>query len=176
MINPIHSLGPRRVVTIVLALGLAGIVAVPAISAAYAPATAATQAPATAATSGTAGQVDLTALDASTVKLGGNLLKRVVRGDLVVRAKGGTFVTVHYERGKISAANATSITIACPDGTSASFALTATTRVRSAGHLAKIGDLAVGRNALVFGTGVAGSYTAVLVRQPAPKAATNPAQ
>ena len=165
MINPLRELGARRIVTAVLALGLVGIVAVPAI---YATSAAPSAAPA-AASAGTAGQVDEAPLNAAAVRLGGALLKRVVRGDLVVQAKGGTYVDIHYERGRISAVSATSITIVGPDGKGATFALTGTTRVRSDGQPAKASDLTVGRNALVFGTGSAGSYSAVLVRQPAVK-------
>lgn len=167
MIKPVRQFGAGRIAIAVLAVGLLGIAAVPAIDAASA-------APAAAGTTvagGAAGQVDEAPLNAAAVRLGGGLLNRVVRGDLVVRAKGGTYVDVHYERGRISAVSATSITITGPDGKGATFALTAATRVRSSGQAAKASDLAVGRNALVFGTGSAGSYSAVLVRQPAIKPA-----
>lgn len=171
MINPLRQLGARRILTAVLAIGLVGIVAVPAIYAASAAPSAASTAAAPAASGGADGQVDEVPLNAAAVRLGGALLNRVVRGDLVVRAKGGTYVDIHYERGRISAVSATSITIVGPDGKGATFALTAATRVRSDGQVAKASDLAVGRNALVFGTGSAGNYTAVLVRQPAVKPA-----
>ena len=43
-------------------------------------------------------------------------------------------------------------------------AVTATTKVRSKGQAETIADLSVGQNAMVFGTGSAGSYNAVLIR------------
>ena len=167
MISKLRQFGARRVVTAVLAIGLAGGVAVPAIYAASnagAPAVAATNS--SAADPGSAGQVDEAALNPVAVKLGAGLLNRVVRGDLTVRAKGGTYIDVHYEHGQISAVSATSITITGPDGKGATFALSATTKVRSKGQLEAISDLKVGQNAVVFGTGGAGSYNAVLIRIP----------
>lgn len=170
MFSKVHQLGARRILTAVLAIGLVGVVAVPAIYAASATAPAAATVPTTAADSsaaaaaGDASQVDAAALTPAAIRLGANLLNRVVRGDLTVRAKGGTFVQVHYERGTISAVSATSITITGPDGKGASFVVTANTKVRSQGKLEAIGALSVGQNAMVFGTVNGSTYTAVLVR------------
>jgi hypothetical protein len=167
----IQQFGARRLATVGLALGLVGVVAVPVINAASSgPAPAAQPAPAMGASgSGAdAGQVDEATINAAQVRLGGKLLSRVVRGDFVVKARGGTYLTIHYERGQVSAVNATSLTVIGPDGKGATFALTATTRIRSAGQLAKASDLQVGRTVLVFGTGTAGSYSAIVVRQPKP--------
>ncbi len=181
MINPIRRFGARRIVTAVLALGLVGVVAVPAIdaaSAAAAPASAAGAAnpgSAAAGAAGATGQIDEAALTPAAVRLGARLLNRVVRGDLVVRAKGGTYVSVHYERGRITAVSATSISVVGPDGKGATFTVTSTTRVRSAGALVKITDLTVGQNAIIFGTGSAGSYNAVLIRGLVARPAANPA-
>jgi hypothetical protein len=181
MISKLRRFGARRAVTAVLAIGLAGGVAVPAIhaaSSAGAPAAAATTS--SAAAPGSAGQVDEAALDPAAVKLGAGLLNRVVRGDLTVRARGGTYVNVHYERGQVSAVSSTSITITGADGKGATFAVSPTTRVRSKGQLEAIGDLSVGQSAVVFGTGSAGSYNAVLIRglvarpAAAPGASTTP--
>ncbi|HEY2887292.1 MAG TPA: DUF5666 domain-containing protein [Candidatus Limnocylindrales bacterium] len=169
MITKVRQFGARRLLTAALAIGLVGGVAVPAIYAASASAPAAVTVPttvadgSTAGTAGDAGQVDEAALTPAALRLGGKLLNRVVRGDLTVRAKGGTFVQVHYERGKVSAVSATSITITGPDGKGATFAVTATTKVRSQGKLEAIGDLSVGQNAMVFGTVSGSTYTAVLV-------------
>ena len=182
----IQQFGARRIATVVLALGLVGVVSVPVINAASSgPAPAAQGVNPSVVSSGSgagADQVDETAINAAQVRLGGKLLNRVVRGDFVVRAKGGTYVDVHYERGKISAVNATSLTVVGPDGKGATFSLTAATRIRTDGQLAKASDLQVGRTVLVFGTGSSGSYTAIVVRQPkvgaasgaAPSASTNP--
>src|SRR5450432_4158609 len=122
MISKVHQFGARRILTAVLAIGLVGVVAVPAIYAASSAVPDAASAPTSAAagsvaaTAGDAGQVDEAALTPAALRLGGKLLNRVVRGDLTVRAKGGAFVQVHYERGTISAVSATSITITGPDG------------------------------------------------------------
>jgi hypothetical protein len=161
MISKVRQLGARRVITAVLAIGLVGIVAVPAI---YAASSTAAPAVPTVSTTGGGAQVDEAALTPAALKLGAKLLNRVVRGDLTVRAKGGTFVQVHYERGRISAVSATSITITGPDGKGASFVVTANTKVRSQGKLEAVGDLSVGQNAMVFGTVDGSTYTAVLVR------------
>ncbi|MFI5199059.1 MAG: DUF5666 domain-containing protein [Candidatus Limnocylindrales bacterium] len=174
MIHMIHEFGARRVATVVVAIGLVAVVAVPAINAASSPAGGGAPVSASSSVAGGANQVDETALTAATVRLGGGL-KRIVRGDLVVQAKGGAYVNVHYERGQISAASAGSITVVGPDGKGATFALTAATRIRSDGQAIKAGDLVVGRPVLVFGTGSAGSYTAVLVREPVARAGRNAA-
>ena len=159
MISKVRQFGARRVLTAVLAIGLVGGrrgprdlrgVSDPRRPPSTVPTTAADGT--TAGTAGDAGQVDEAALTPAALRLGGKLLNRVVRGDLTVRAKGGTFVQVHYERGKVSAVSATSITITGPDGKGATFAVTATTKVRSQGKLEAIGDLSVGQNAMVFGT------------------------
>ncbi|MGH2464800.1 MAG: hypothetical protein ACRDGI_05010 [Candidatus Limnocylindrales bacterium] len=168
MVSKVRRFGARRFLTALLAIGLVGIVAVPAISAASTgasePASVATSAPnSVGAAAGDAGQVDEAALTPAALRLGGKLLNRVVRGDLTVRAKGGTYVQVHYERGKISAVSATSITITGPDGKGAAFTVTTNTKVRSQGKLEAIGDLSVGQNALVFGTVSGSTYSAVLV-------------
>jgi hypothetical protein len=173
MINPVREFGARRVATVVLALGLIGVVAVPAINAASSPAGGAPVA-ASSSVAGGADQVEEAALNTAAVRLGGGL-NRIVRGDLVMRAKGGTYVNVHYERGQISAVSASSITIVGPDGKGATFAVTAATRIRSNGQAIKTSDLAVGRTALVFGTGSAGSYSAVLIREPVARASRNAA-
>ena len=165
MISKLRQFGARRAVTAVLAIGLAGGVAVPAI---YAASSAGAPPAATANGAATdpagAGQVDEAALNPAAVKLGAGLLNRVVRGDLTVRAKSGVDVNVHYERGQITAVSPTSITITGADGKGATFAVTTTTKVRSKGQAETIADLSVGQNAMVFGTGSAGSYNAVLVR------------
>ena len=132
MTSKLRQLGARRILTAVLAIGLVGIVAVPAIYAASSASTpAASITDASAANAGGAAQIDEAALTPAAVRLGAGLLNRVVRGDLTVRAKGGTYVDIHYERGQITAVSATSITISGPDGKGATFAVTATTKVRS---------------------------------------------
>jgi hypothetical protein len=164
MISKLRQLGARRAVTAVLAIGLAGGVAVPAIYAASSAGAPAASTNGSATDPAGAGQVDEAALNPAAVKLGAGLLSRVVRGDLTVRAKSGVDVNVHYERGRITAVSPTSITITGADGKGATFAVTATTKVRSKGQAETIADLSVGQNAMVFGTGSAGSYSSVLIR------------
>ena len=190
MISKLRQLGARRAITAILALGLVGVVAVPVIDAASSAisSTAAvndsTGAGPGIGTGAGSGQVDEAALTPAAVRLGA-LLKRVVRGDLTVRAKGGAYIQVHYERGQITAVSAMSITVKGPDSQGATYAVTASTRVRSQGKLESIGDLSVGQNALILGTGANGSYTAVLIRglvarpattgtAPAPAGSTTP--
>ena len=179
MITRLRQFGARRLLTATLAIGLVGVVAVPVIYAASSAAPAAASAPLSAAadTSAAAGasQVDEAALTPAAIRLGGRLLNRIVRGDLTVRAKGGTFVQVHYERGTISAVSATSITITGPDGKGATFVVTANTKVRSQGKLEAIGDLSMGQNALVFGTTSGDTYTAVLIHGVVARPANAPA-
>ena len=180
MVTSLRRFGARRALTAILALGLVGVVAVPAIYAASSGAAPSATAPAAAAVDSTAanGQVDEAALTPAALKLGARLLNHVVRGDLTVRAKGGSYVQVHYERGQVTAVSSTSITIKGPDGKGASFAVTPSTKVRSAGKLEAIGDLSVGQEAIVFGTGSDGSWSAVLIRGVAARPATqnaNPA-
>jgi hypothetical protein len=173
MISTLRQFGARRAITAVLAIGLVGVAAVPAIYAASNAAAPAASTADTSAVTGSAGQVDEAALTPAAVRLGGGLLNRVVRGDLTVRAKGGTYVQVHYERGRITTVSSTSITITGPDGKGATFTVTAATKVRSKGQLVKIGDLSVGQNAMVLGTGGAGTYSAVLIRGLVARPASN---
>lgn len=146
MLTHLRRFGPRRALVVILTLGLAGIVAVPTILAA---------APAV----GPSDQV--AALDRAAFA---GRLGRILRADATVLKKDGTTMIVHSERGEITAASTSSITIKGLDGVSATFAVTADTRVREKGHAAKIADLSVGERAMVFGTKSGDTYTAVLIR------------
>jgi hypothetical protein len=181
MISQLRQFGARRLLTASLAIGLVGVVAVPAIYAAsgagsptpVVPAVANNASLGAAAGAANGAQVDEAALTPAALRLGGKLLNRVVRGDLTVRAKGGTFVQVHYERGQVSAVSATSITITGPDGKGATFTVTTATKVRSQGKLVAIGDLKTGQNAMVFGTVSGSTFDAVLIRGLVARPATN---
>jgi Domain of unknown function (DUF5666) len=178
MITKLRQFGARRILTAVLAIGLVGVVAVPVIYAASnasgaVPASSVSADSTTGAAADTAAQVDEAALTPAALRLGANLLNRVERGDLTLRAKGGTFVQVHYERGQITAVSAGSITITGPDGKGASFTVTANTKIRSQGKLEAIGALQMGQNAMVFGTVSGNTYTAVLIRGIVARPATN---
>jgi hypothetical protein len=146
MLAHLRRFGPRRALVVILTLGLVGIVAVPTILAA---------APAV----GPAGPV--AALDRAALA---GRLGRVLRADATVLKKDNTTMVVHYERGEITAVSSSSITIKGLDGVSATFAVTAHTRVREKGHAAKITDLSVGERAMVLGTKSGDAYTAVLIR------------
>jgi hypothetical protein len=84
-------------------------------------------------------------------------LRRAVHGDLVVRTKDG-FENVTFDRGKVTAASTSSITIERPDGVSVTKAVTAETKfkgVDSAEHVEP------GKGALVVSKG----DNAVLIAQ-----------
>ena len=84
-------------------------------------------------------------------------LRRAVHGDLIVRTKAG-FENVSVDRGKVTAASASSITIERPDGLSVTKAVTSATKFRgvdSAEHVER------GKGALVVSKG----DTAVLIAQ-----------
>jgi hypothetical protein len=84
----------------------------------------------------------------------------------------GTTMTVHFERGEISAAGATSVTIKGADGVSTTFAIGANTRIRSARQPATADALKVGTFAAAIGTPSGSGYDALLIRL-RPAAPTN---
>jgi hypothetical protein len=144
----IHSFGLRRLAVVVLAAGLAGVVAVPTILAAPAPATS-------------------EALDGSlALSNQPGSLGRLMRGDVTVLKGDGSTMTVHFERGRISAASATSVTLSGADGTSVTFALASSTRIRVDRKAASADALKVGEFALALGTPAGAGYDALLVRVP----------
>ena len=138
---------PRRIAVVILAAGLVGVVAVPQILATTAP-------PAPAAASA----ASLDAADRP-ARLG-----RVMRGDATVLRADGSKLTVHFERGQITAASATSLTLKGADGTTTTFAIGANTRIRSHGKAASAADLKVGNVAIAVGTASGSGYDALLVR------------
>ncbi|HSS34773.1 MAG TPA: hypothetical protein VLR93_00750 [Patescibacteria group bacterium] len=147
MFDRIQSFGARRMVVVVLAAGLVGVVAVPSILAASAPPTVAQvgqPAPVAAAKPGAFG--------------------RVLRGDATILKRDGTTTTVHFERGEITAASATSVTIKGADGVSKTFAIGPDTRIRSQGKKTTTDALKVGAFAAVFGTNAGSSTDALLIR------------
>lgn len=145
----------RRAATLVVGLALLAVVGVPAVGAGSLAPVSSGAAPAATA-------------DPSLERLLGRhpLLAGTVRADLTVVKRDGSSVLVHYEAGTISAVGSTSISITGRDGKGATFTVTAGTRVRRDGHAVSISVLKVGDRARVFGTGTAGSYTALLIRSP----------
>lgn len=150
MFEQIRRIGRRRAAASLLALTLAAIVAVPAVSAVEP------------TTPPPAGAGPLVPGRPGLERAG--LLRGVVRADLTVVKRDGSTVLVHYERGEITALSETSITVEGRDGVSATFALTPDTRVREKRRPAALGDLEVGDRVMVFGTNDNGTYTAFLIR------------
>jgi hypothetical protein len=152
MISRIRSFGARRIAVVVMATGLIGAVAVPTILATTAPAPV-----------GQAVDADLEVA----VRPGG--VGRIVRGDATVLKKDGTTTTVHFERGEIIAAGASSVTVKGADAVSTTFAVATDTRVRSKGKAIEAASLKVGDLVLAIGTASGSSYDALLIRVRAPK-------
>jgi hypothetical protein len=92
------------------------------------------------------------------------LVGRTERAEITVSTDAGAR-TLLYVRGEISALSASSVTVTLSDGTRASMAIAATTRVREKGKDIKAIDLSTGDRAMVFGLRNSdGSYTATLIR------------
>jgi hypothetical protein len=87
------------------------------------------------------------------------VLKNLLHGQFTMRAADGT-AAVDVQRGRLTAASATSITVASTDGFSASYAVTSGTTVRKARQMVPASSLAVGDEVLVRASG----GTAVVVR------------
>ena len=94
---------------------------------------------------------------------------RVLRGDATILKRDGTTTTVHFERGEVTAASATSVTIKGADGASKTFAIGSDTRIRSQGKRTTTDALKVGAFAAVFGTNGGSSADALLIRVRAAK-------
>jgi hypothetical protein len=155
MVTRIRSFGARRIAVVVLAAGLVGVVAVPTILAAPA-------APA----SGPSLVADLNQLaqPGQAARFG-----RIVRGEATVLKRDGKTMTVHFERGELTAASATSVTVKGADGVSTSFAIGSDTRVRSQGKAIEAGSLKTGDLVFAAGTASGSSYDALLIRVRAAK-------
>jgi hypothetical protein len=147
MFARIRSFGARRVAVVVLGAGLVGVAAVPTMLAASAPPTASPS-------------VDASLLAPNRAARVG----RIMRGDATVLKRDGTTMTVHFERGDISAASATSVTIKGADGVSTTFAIGSETRIRSARKPGNADALKVGASAAAIGTPSASGYDALLIR------------
>jgi len=147
MFAQLRSFGARRVAVVVLAAGLVGVVAVPTIFAT--------------SSQPALSQVDdtsLTAVDPA-ARVG-----RILRGDATVLKRDGTTSSVHFERGEITAANASSVTLKGGDGVSTTFAIGSTTRIRAQRKPASADALKVGQFVLALGTKSGSGYDALLVR------------
>ena len=89
------------------------------------------------------------------------MLRGVLHGELTVKADSGTKV-VDLQRGKLTAASATSITVASTDGFTATYAVSSSTTVHKARQAVHASSLAVGDEVLVRATG--GTATVVRTR------------
>jgi hypothetical protein len=88
------------------------------------------------------------------------IARRADHGDLEIKTKDGTWVTVTFDRGTVSAASATSVTIDRPDGQKATLAINSSTKVHG---IASVSDLKTGKAAIV----VSQSGTATQILQKA---------
>jgi hypothetical protein len=113
----------------VVGAALAGLVVAGAGAAAWAQTTAGTG-----STSGTA----TTAAAGRSGHPGLAILRRADHGTLEVKDKDGKWVTVTFDRGRVTAADAGSVTIQRPDGQSATAKLTADTKYRGIGAASAI--------------------------------------
>ncbi len=91
-------------------------------------------------------------------RLGGSL----VHGDVVVRTKTG-YATMALQRGTVQAVTATSMQVRSADGFTASYALTADTRVHKGRALSQPSDLAKGDVVIVRATRSGTTLTAATV-------------
>jgi hypothetical protein len=157
MIARIRSLGARRIAVVVLAAGLVGVVAVPTILAA-------SVAPASAPS--IVADLDQLAAPRQAARFG-----RIVRGEATILKPDNTTMTVHFERGELTAASATSVTVKGADGVSTTFAIGSDTRIRSQGKAIEAGALKSGDLVLAVGTASSSGYDALLIRVRAPKPA-----
>lgn len=64
--------------------------------------------------------------------------RRAVHGDLVVKDKDGAYVTVTFDRGTVSSASATSITVDRPDGQQVTLTVDADTKVHGKASAAEV--------------------------------------
>jgi hypothetical protein len=88
------------------------------------------------------------------------LARRAVHGDIVVKAKDGSFVTVTFDRGTVTAASDTSVTLQRPDTDQAvTLAVDANTKVHG---VASAAALQTGKDAIVISK--AGTATQILQR------------
>ena len=88
------------------------------------------------------------------------LARRAVHGDIVVKAKDGTYVSVTFDRGTVSAASDTSVTLQRPDTDQpVTFTVDANTKVHG---VASAAALQSGKDAVVISR--AGTATQILQR------------
>ena len=106
------------------------------------------------------------------------LASRVLHAEWVTKDhRTGTLVTHHAIRGTVSAVSSTAITVKAADNTTQTFAVTATTKVHvkggKKGTPGTIGQVKVGDQAGVLGTGTGAVTATHVIDRGAPKPATS---
>jgi hypothetical protein len=86
--------------------------------------------------------------------------RRSVHGDVIVKDKSGQYVTVTFDRGTVTAASATSITLTRPDGPTVTLTVNADTKVHGPASAAAV---ATGKDAVVISR--SGTATQILQRK-----------
>ncbi|HVB26916.1 MAG TPA: hypothetical protein VNE21_03265 [Mycobacteriales bacterium] len=122
------------------ALGVLG--ALLAGSVAYADVGGSTSAAATTNRAGGTGARPGTSGAHSRARLAGPL-RRTLHGQFVVRSKGG-YETLDLQRGILTTASSTAVTVRSPDGFTRTYALTGATRIRERGQTEPVSALAAG--------------------------------
>ena len=93
--------------------------------------------------------------------------ERALHGQFTVERKGQP-VLVDVQRGTVTSADPSSVTVQSKDGFSATYAITSTTKIRDNKAAAPAGDLTVGKKVGVLADDAAGHPTARAIRvQPA---------
>jgi hypothetical protein len=91
------------------------------------------------------------------------LASRVEHGELVLKGRNGTAVTMDVQRGQVTAVSVTSISLRSDDGYTVTYAVGAGTKVRLDGTPKAIGDVKVGGTAGVLATKNGDTMTATQV-------------
>jgi hypothetical protein len=101
--------------------------------------------------------------------------RRVIglHGETTVRRQ-GEFVAVRFQRGQVTEASATALTVRSADGVTWKWALDDATRVRRHGEKSEAGTIAKGDRAFVAGPKDGGKAKLVLVPKLPPRGATAP--
>jgi hypothetical protein len=150
----------KRVALAVAGVATAAVVGSAGVAAATAPAPSSSPSPAAAASDSRPGPPGRAA--ERRARLG----HRALHGEFVVKGRDGAYLTLVSVRGEITAVSATSVTIKAEDGFTATYAVTADTRVRGK-DVDAIADLKVGDRGGAVGTKSGSTLTAraVVVRK-----------
>ncbi len=156
----------KRVALAVAGVAAVAVVGTAGVAAATAPDPSGSPAPSPTASAPDTGNRDPGRVAERRAKLRKGLLGRGLHGEWVVKGKDGKPVTIASVRGEITAVSPTSVTVKAEDGFTATYAITADTKVRGQ-DADKIADVKVGDRGGVVGTKSGSTLTAraVLVRK-----------